>query len=60
MRAFEFGAAPQIAEPISKMRIAVRNDILSGKYLYTFPQQDWKDPMVTKNAEEYHPTLSRP
>ena len=33
MRASALGAAPQMTEPTSKMRIAMRKDVLSGKNL---------------------------
>jgi len=37
MKAIEFGAAPQIAEPASNSRIDVRKVALMGRILYTFP-----------------------
>jgi hypothetical protein len=57
--ATEFGATPQIKLPISKMKTASRNEIFSGKNLYTFPQVDWKPPVVMRKAEPYQLASSR-
>ncbi len=42
------------------MKIEIKNVILREKYLYAFPQVDWKAPTVKKNADPYQPTRSRP
>jgi hypothetical protein len=60
IRVVEFGATPQIRLPSSKTRTASKNVNFRGKYLYAFPQEDWKPPLTMKKAEPYHDTLSRP
>jgi hypothetical protein len=55
----EFWATPQIRLPISKMKIATRKLVLSGKYLNTLPHCDWNAPSVKKYAEPYHEISSR-
>ena len=50
------GRLPQIKLPNSKTRIAVRNDHLIGRCVYTFPQQETKAAKVRKKAEPYQPT----
>lgn len=54
IRTGEFGATPQIKLPSSKMKMAIRKLIFSGKYLYTFPHIDWNPPSVMKKDEPYH------
>ena len=53
-------ATPQMRDPSSKMKMDIRKLVLSGKYLYAFPQTDWNPPMVMKKAELYQETSSRP
>jgi len=38
----------------------IRNVIFKGKYLYALPHVDWKDAIVRKKADPYHPTRSKP
>jgi hypothetical protein len=59
IRVVELLATAQIRLPTSKIKMLMRKDILSGKYLYALPQVDWKDARVKKKAEPYHPTWSR-
>ena len=49
-------ATAQIKLPTSKMAMAIRKAVLSGKYLYALPHVDWKEPTVRKNALPYQPT----
>ena len=48
IKVVEFWATAAIKLPSSKMKIATRKLVLSGKYLYTLPQVDWKAPSVMK------------
>lgn len=50
---------PQSALPASKITSASTNDHLNGKFLYIFPQKDWKDARVRKYADPYQPTSWR-
>ena len=60
IRAMALGAAPQMRLPSSNTRMDEMKVVLRGKYLYAFPQADWKEPLVKKNADPYQDTLSRP
>ena len=59
IRVVLFFATAHINDPTSKTKIDSRNVPFNGKYLYPFPQVDWKEATVKKNAEPYHPTWSR-
>lgn len=45
-RATELGAAPQIADPTSKNRIAAKNTPFTLKNEYSLPQSNWKAQLV--------------
>jgi hypothetical protein len=55
MKATEFGAAPQRAEPASNIRIAVRKVALTLKTVYSFPKTSWKAQLVSRYAVPYQP-----
>lgn len=59
MRAVDVGATPQIKLPISKIRSEARKVVLSGKYLYPFPQVVCEPPKVIKYADPYQETSPR-
>ena len=58
IRAVEFGDAPQMREPISKIMIEVKYDHLRLKNVNNLPQSNWNEQDVRKYAEPYHPTCS--
>ena len=55
MKAIEFGAAPQRADPASKSKIDVKKVALMLKILYNFPNTNWKAQFVSRNAVPYQP-----
>ena len=55
MKATEFGAAPQRAEPASKSRMDVRKVALTLKKVYSFPNTSWKAQLVRRYAVPYQP-----
>jgi hypothetical protein len=55
MKATEFGAAPQMAEPASKRRMDVRKVALMLKKAYSFPNTSWKAQPVSRYAVPYQP-----
>ena len=55
MKAMEFGAAPQRAEPASNSRIDVRKVALTLKMVYSFPNTSWKAQLVSMYAVPYQP-----
>jgi len=55
MKAIEFGAAPQMAEPASKRKIDPRKTALTEKTWYSFPNTSWKAHMVSKYDVPYQP-----
>lgn len=56
MKVSESGAAPQIAEPISKTRREARYTHLGLYKVYIFPMNSMKAQDMSKYAEPYHPT----
>ena len=55
MKATEFGAAPQRAEPASNSRMDVRKVALMLKKVYSFPNTSWKAQLVIRYAVPYQP-----
>ena len=55
MKATEFGAAPQRAEPASNSRTDVRKVALMLKTVYSFPKTSWKAQLVSRYAVPYQP-----
>lgn len=55
MKATEFRAAPQRAEPASKRRMDVRKVALMLKKAYSFPNTSWKAQLVSRYAVAYQP-----
>jgi hypothetical protein len=55
MKATEFGAAPQRAEPVSNSRMDVRKVALMLKKVYSFPNTSWKAQLVSRYAVPYQP-----
>lgn len=55
MKAIEFGAAPQRAEPTSKSKMDVRKVTLTLKILYSFPNTSWKAQLVSRYVVPYQP-----
>jgi hypothetical protein len=55
MKATEFGAAPQRAEPVSNSRTDVRKVALMLKQAYSFPNTSWKAQLVSRYAVPYQP-----
>jgi hypothetical protein len=55
MKAMEFGAAPQTAEPTSNIRMDVRKVALMLKRVYSFPNTSWKAQLVSRYAVPYQP-----
>jgi hypothetical protein len=48
MKAIEFGAAPQRAEPASNRTIDARKVALTLKTWYSFPNTSWKAQLVSR------------
>ena len=48
MKAIEFGAAPQMAEPTSNSTTAVRKVALTSKKVYNFPNTSKKAQLVSR------------
>jgi hypothetical protein len=48
MNAIEFGAEPQMAEPTSNSRTAVRKVVLTFKSAYIFPNTNKKAQLVSR------------
>lgn len=48
MKATELGAAPQMAEPISKSPMETRKTPLTLKKLYSFPKLSWNEQLVSR------------
>jgi hypothetical protein len=59
IKVVEFLATAHTRLPISKIIMLIKNELLSGKYLYALPQVDWNEAIVRKKAEPYQPTWSR-
>jgi len=57
MKATEFGAAPQRAEPASNSTTDVRKVALTLKMVYSFPNTSWKAQLVSRYAVPYQPIL---
>jgi hypothetical protein len=55
MKATEFGAAPQRAEPAANSRMDVRKVALTLKMVYSFPNTSWKAQLVSRYAVLYQP-----
>ena len=55
IKATEFEAAPQRAEPASNNRMDVRKVALTLKKVYSFPNTSWKAQLVSKYAVPYQP-----
>lgn len=55
MKAIEFGAAPQRAEPASKKSMDARKVALMLKNAYSFPNTSWKAQLVSRYAVAYQP-----
>jgi len=55
IKAMEFGAAPQMAEPASNSKIDVRKVPLMLKKPYSFPNTSWNAQLVSKYAVPYQP-----
>lgn len=55
MKATEFGAAPQRAEPASNNRMDVRRVALTLKTVYSFPNTSWNAQLVSRYAVPYQP-----
>jgi hypothetical protein len=55
MKATEFGAAPQRAEPASNSRMDVRKVALTLKKVYSFPNTSWKAQLESRYAVLYQP-----
>jgi hypothetical protein len=55
MKATEFGAAPQRAEPASNSRMDVRKVALTLNKVYSFPNTSWKAQLVRRYAVPYQP-----
>jgi hypothetical protein len=55
MKATEFGAAPQTAEPISKSTTAVMKVAFTLRMVYNFPNTNKKAQLVSRYAVPYHP-----
>ena len=55
MKATEFGAAPQRAEPASNRRMDVMKMALMLKTVYSFPNTNWKAQLVSRYAVPYQP-----
>ena len=58
MKAIEFGAAPQRAEPTSNKRIDVMNVTLILNTVYSLPNTSWNAQLVSKYAVPYQPMSS--
>lgn len=59
IKASELGAAPHIAEPTSKMKMAVKKTHFTGKKVYSLPNISWKAQVVSRYELPYQPTSSR-
>lgn len=58
IKAIEFGAAPQRAEPASKRRTEAMKTGLMLKTVYIFPNKSWKVQLVSRYAVPYQPMSS--
>lgn len=58
MKAMEFGAAPQRAEPASNRSRDAKKVLLTGRNLYSFPNTSWKAQLVSRYAVPYQPMSS--
>ncbi len=58
MKAIEFGAAPQRAEPASNNTIEAKKVALTLKTWYIFPNTSWKAQLVSRYAVPYQPMSS--
>jgi hypothetical protein len=55
MKVTELGAAPQMAEPTSNRRTAVRKVVLTFMKVYIFPKTNKKAQLVSRYAVPYQP-----
>jgi hypothetical protein len=55
MKAMEFGAAPQTADPTSNRTIEPRKTVLTANTVYSFPNTSWKAQLVSRYAVPYQP-----
>lgn len=58
IKAIEFGAEPQTAEPTSNRKTAARNVYLTSKVVYSFPNTNKKAQLVSRKAVPYQPMSS--
>ena len=58
IKAIEFGAAPQIAEPISNSKTAARKVFLTFKKVYILPKTNKKAQLVSRYDVPYQPMSS--
>jgi hypothetical protein len=59
MKTGELGAAPQMAEPISKIKMLERRTSLTEYSVYSLPNNSWNAQHVNKYALPYQPTSGR-
>src|SRR3569833_2647236 len=55
IKATEFGAAPQIAEPISNKSTAAKKEYFTSRIAYIFPNTRRKAQLVSRYAVPYQP-----
>jgi len=53
IRAFDVGAAPQTIEPTSKMMMEARKVVLTGKRVYSLPNNIWQDATERRYLKRY-------
>lgn len=58
MKTTELGAAPQMADPISKRTMVLMKMALTEKNVYSFPNINWNAHVVSMKALPYQPTSS--